>query len=372
MMPYLTGEFGNPSSKSHSFGWKAEFAIEQSREQVAKILGASTREIIFTSGATESNNLALWGVAQNFPGGHLITSEVEHKCVRETARLIGTRGWTATFLPVNQYGQVRVEDLEAALRPNTFLISLMLANNEVGSLNPIAEIGKIAKARGIIFHTDAAQAVGKIPVNVDQLGVDLLSLSAHKFYGPKGSGALYVRRKNPRVEIKPLYMGGGQEQGLRSGTHNVPGIVGLGAACAIAEPKIVSEQKRLLGLREKLWTTLQKGLGEVQLNGHPTERLPGSLNVSFPFIESDSLVASLSDIAVSSTSACMTAGAEPSYVLRAMGLSKDTIHSSIRVGIGRFNTEEEIDYTGKTIIEKVEKLRASSPLYQLSIQGKKK
>jgi cysteine desulfurase len=372
MMPYLTTEFGNPSSKSHAFGWKAEFAIEKAREQVAKILGATAREIVFTSGSTESNNLALWGVAQNFPGGHLITTEYEHKCVRETAKLIATRGWSATFLSVDQYGCVNPADVQAAIRPNTFMASIMMANNEVGSINPIAEISKITRARGVLFHTDAAQAVGKIPIDVDAMGIDLLSLSAHKFYGPKGIGALYVRRKNPRVELKPVYLGGGQENGLRSGTHNVPGIVGLGAACEIALPKIASEKDRLTQLRDYLFTQLQAQLGDIELNGHPVERLPGSLNLSFPYIESDSLVASLNDIAVSSTSACMTAGAEPSYVLRAMGLARDRIHSSIRIGLGRFTTQEEIDYTIKVIVEKVTKLRAASPLYQITKEQSKK
>lgn len=372
MMPYFTTDFGNPSSRSHAFGWKAEFAIEKAREQVAKLIGAHSREIVFTSGSTESNNLALWGLAQNYPGGHLITSDIEHKCIRETAKLIATRGWSSTFLPVSSTGQVSLGDLEAAVRPNTFLISIMMANNEVGTINPITEFGKFAKAKGIIFHTDAAQSVGKIPVNVESMGIDMLSLSAHKFYGPKGVGALFVRRKNPRVELKPIYLGGGQETGLRSGTHNVPGIVGLGMACELAQESLRLDEERILGLRELLWKNLRTGLGDVELNGHPTDRLPGSLNISFPFIESDALVSSLSDIAVSSTSACMTAGAEPSYVLRAMGLSKDRINSSIRIGIGRFTTREEIEYTSKVIVEKVKALRSSSALYQLAQQQKAK
>jgi cysteine desulfurase len=371
MMPYLTTDFGNASSKSHCFGWKAECAVEKARDRVAKLLGASTREIVFTSGATESNNFALTGIAEKYAhlGKHIITTAIEHKCILATAKYLETKGFTVTYLPVDETGKVRVLDVKNAIRPDTILISVMMANNETGTIQPLAEIGALAREHNILFHTDAAQAVGKIPLQVDALNIDLLSLSAHKFYGPKGVGAVYVRRKSPRVEAEPLLHGGGQENGFRSGTLNVPGIVGLGMAAEIAQAHLDQEVSRLSFLRDKLHNELQERLGEVFLNGHPTDRLPGSLNLSFPFVESDSLVAVLKTVAVSSTSACMSAAAIPSYVLAAMGLPTERIHSSIRFGLGRFTTEEEIVYTVDTVSQSVKQLQKASPLYQLKEDG---
>jgi cysteine desulfurase len=367
MMPYLTTEFGNASSKSHCYGWKAECAVEKARERVAKLLGCSAREIVFTSGATESNNFVLKGVAAAYGqrGKHLITSCIEHKCVLATAEFLEKQGFSVTYLPVDATGKVSVADVKKAIRPDTILISVMAANNETGTLQPIKEIGALARENGIFFHTDAAQAVGKIPLSVNELQVDLLSLSAHKFYGPKGMGAVYVRRRDPRVEPAPLLHGGGQENGFRSGTLNVPGIVGLGMAAELALSHLDEERVRLTALRDRLYEGLKAALGQVDLNGHPTERLPHSLNVSFPFVESDSLVANLKNIAVSSTSACMSAAAIPSYVLAAMGLSPERIHGSVRFGLGRFTTEEEIVYTVDTVSQAVQDLQKSSPLFQL-------
>lgn len=368
MMPYLTNDFGNASSKSHSFGWKAEAAVEKARSQVARILGASSsREIIFTSGATESNNFVLSGIAEKYghAGKHIITTQIEHKCVLVAAEKLRARGFEITFLPVDEYGRVRVSDVENAIRPDTILISVMAANNETGTIQPLTEIGALARSRNILFHTDAAQAAGKIPLDVNAMCIDLLSLSAHKFYGPKGVGAVFVRRRDPRVEVEPLLYGGGQENGFRSGTLNVPGIVGLGRACELALEHLHSEHARLTELRDRLLSELTERLGTVHLNGHPTERLPGSANLSFPFVESDSLVASLKNIAVSSTSACMSAAAIPSYVLAAMGVAPERVHGSVRFGLGRFTTEEEIVYTIDTVSHCVRQLQKSSPLYQL-------
>ncbi len=367
MMPYLTSDFGNASSKSHSFGWKAECAVEKAREKVAKLLSASSREIVFTSGATESNNFVLSGVAEKYAhlGKHLITSKIEHKCILATAERLERKGFEVTYLPVDEHGKVRLDEVEKAIRPDTILISVMTANNETGTLQPIAEIGALARARNVLFHTDAAQAVGKIPLDVNAMQIDLLSLSAHKFYGPKGMGAVYVRRRNPRVEVEPLIYGGGQENGFRSGTLNVPGIVGLGRAAEIAQEKLSVESARLTSLRDKLHQGLLAGLGTVYLNGHSTERLPQSLNVSFPYVESDSLVANLKNIAISSTSACMSAAAIPSYVLAAMGHNVERIHGSVRFGLGRFTTEEEIVYTIDTVLQCVKALQKTSPLFQM-------
>jgi cysteine desulfurase len=367
MMPYLTTDFGNASSKSHSFGWKAECAVEKARERVAKLLGCSAKEIVFTSGATESNNFVLLGVAERYQsrGRHIITSRVEHKCVLATAEHLEKQGFSVTYLPVDEYGRIRSEELEAAIRPDTILISVMAANNETGTIQPIAEIGALARSRGIFFHTDAAQAVGKIPLDVNGMQIDLLSLSGHKLYGPKGVGAVYVRRRDPRVEPAPLLHGGGQENGFRSGTLNVPGIVGLGMAAEIAREHMEAEVARLSFLRDKLHHGLEEKIGKIHLNGHPTDRLPHSLNVSFPYVESDSLVASLKNIAISSTSACMSAAAVPSYVLAAMGLPPERIHGSVRFGLGRFTTEEEIVYTIDTVSQSVKALQKASPLFQV-------
>ena len=365
-LPYFTQDFGNASSKSHCFGWRAEYAVEKARAQVAKLLAAESQEIIFTSGATESNNFALMGIAEKYSGQgkHIITSQVEHKCILATTKFLEEKGFSTTYLPVDSYGQVSSEEVKKAIRKDTILVSVMMANNETGTINPIAEIGKITRENGVLLHTDAAQAVGKIPINVDEMNIDLLSFSGHKMYAPKGVGAIYVRRKNPRVEAEPLLHGGGQEKGFRSGTLNVPGIVGLGKACEIAQEKMQDEIIRVTGLRDKLHEGLKNNL-EIFLNGHPTERLPHSLNVSFSFIESDSLVASMKNIAVSSTSACMSAASIPSYVLAAMGVPSDRIHSSIRFGLGRFTTEEEIVYTIDTVSQNVRELQKNSPFFQL-------
>jgi cysteine desulfurase len=370
MLPYLSADFGNASSKSHCFGWKAEAGVEKAREKVAKLLGCSSRELVFTSGATESNNFVLAGVAEKYEdkGRHIITSQIEHKCVLATAQRLEKKGFSVTYLPVDETGKVRVEDVKKAIRPDTILISVMMANNETGTIQPIGEIGELARANNVLFHTDAAQAVGKIPIDVNAMKIDMLSLSAHKFYGPKGMGAVYVRRRDPRVEIEPLIYGGGQENGFRSGTLNVPGIVAMGKAAEICQEKMASEVARLSYLRDKLLAGLRERLGNVFLNGHPTDRLPGSLNVSFPFVESDSLVAHLKNIAISSTSACMSAAAVPSYVLAAMGLANDRIHGSVRFGLGRFTTDEEIVYAIDTVSQCVRSLQRTSPLYQLQEQ----
>jgi cysteine desulfurase len=367
MMPYLTTDFGNASSKSHCFGWKAECAVEKARERVARILGCSSREVVFTSGATESNNFVLRGVAEKYSrlGKHIITTQIEHKCVLAAAEYLSGKGFEITYVPVDNTGKVRVADVEKAIRSDTILISMMAANNETGTIQPIAEIGALAHSRNVLFHTDAAQAVGKIPLDVNEMKIDLLSLSAHKFYGPKGVGAVFVRRRDPRVEVEPLVFGGGQENGFRSGTLNVPGIVGLGRAAEISQEKLATEATRLTGLRDLLQRGLTEKLGTVHLNGHPTDRLPGSANLSFPYVESDSLVAKLKNIAISSTSACMTAAAVPSYVLAAMNLPPERIHASVRFGLGRFTSEEEIVYTVDTVSQIVRDLQKSSPLYQL-------
>lgn len=368
ILPYLKSDFGNASSKSHCFGWKAEAAVENARGKVAKLLGCHSKEIVFTSGATESNNFVLRGVADGYEkrGNHIITSQIEHKCVLATCEYLEKRGFQVTYLPVDETGKIRLSDLRAAIRPETILVSIMAANNETGTIQPLEEIGALTREKGILFHTDAAQAVGKIPLNMDLMKIDLLSLSAHKFYGPKGVGAVYVRRKDPRVEPLPLLFGGGQENGFRSGTLNVPGIVGLGKAAEVAREHLDAEVARVSYLRDMLHHGLEARLGKVHLNGHPTDRLPQSLNVSFPYVESDSLVASLKNIAVSSTSACMSAAAIPSYVLAAMGLEPERIHGSIRFGLGRFTTEEEIVYTIDTTSQIVKELQNKSPLYQMA------
>lgn len=373
MMPYLTTEFGNAASKSHCYGWRAEFAVEKARKQIATLIGAAPREVVFTSGATESNNMVVRGIAENYgaKGGHFVTSEVEHKCILETIKFLTTKGFEATFLPVDRSGRVSVESVKKAIRSDTILVSIMMANNEVGTINPIAEIGAACREQNVFFHTDAAQAVGKIPVDIEKMNIDLLSISAHKFYGPKGVGALYMRRKDPRVELPPLLFGGGQEFGMRSGTVNVAGIVGLGVAAEIAIGHLAEEGLRLRSLRDRLWNEMKAHIPDMVLNGHETERLPQSLNVSFPYVESDALVASLRDIAVSSTSACNSAAAVPSHVLAAMGLPNDLIHGSVRFGLGRFNTEQEIVYTAEKVTTAVDRLRKASPLYQLKMEAKK-
>lgn len=369
MMPYFTSDFGNASSKSHAYGWKAECAVEKARERVAKLLGSQAREIVFTSGATESNNFVLQGVADAYKdrGKHLITTCIEHKCVLATTEYLAKQGFEVTYLPVDSSGRIRIPDLEAVIRPDTLLVSVMAANNETGTIQPLAEIGALTRKHNVLFHTDAAQAVGKIPLDVNALQIDLLSLSAHKFYGPKGVGAVFVRRRDPRVEPAPLLYGGGQENGFRSGTLNVPGIVALGRAAEVAQEELEKDVHHVAYLRDKLHNGLVERLGTVHLNGHLTDRLPGSLNVSFPFVESDSLVASLKNIAISSTSACMSAASIPSYVLAAMNLPPERIHGSIRFGLGRFTTDEEIVYTIDTVSQVVKSLQNSSPLHQMQL-----
>jgi cysteine desulfurase len=371
MLPYFTERFGNAASRNHSFGWEAEKAIDHAREQIAHLIHCDPKEIIFTSGATESDNLALKGVAEMYheKGNHIITAVTEHKAILDTAKRLEKAGCTVTYLNVGKDGLIDPEAINAAITDKTILISIMMANNEIGVIQPVAEIGKIAKEKGVIFHCDATQGVGKIPVDVQAMGIDLMSFSAHKIYGPKGIGALYVRKKNPRVRIAPMMDGGGHERGMRSGTLNVPGIVGFGKACEICENEMAEEGVRLTRWREKLKDQLLKELDEVYLNGHPTQRLPQNLNLSFAYVEGESLLMGLKEIALSSGSACTTATLEPSYVLRALGVGSDLAHSSLRFGLGRFNSEEEVDYVGKRVIETVRRLREMSPLYEMAKEG---
>jgi cysteine desulfurase len=371
MKPYFTEIFGNAASRNHSFGWEAEEATEKARKQVADLIGATPKEIVFTSGATESNNLALKGVAEMYAekGNHIITAATEHKAILDTCKRLEKDGIRVTYLPVQANGLVDLDMLRDAITDKTILISIMYANNEIGVLQPIAEIGKIAKSKGVLVHTDATQAVGKVPVNVIKDNIDLASLSGHKMYGPKGVGALYVRRKSPRVQITEQMSGGGHERGMRSGTLNVPGIAGLGAACALCNAEMAEESKRLSFLRDKLRKKLESELDEVYINGTMEHRLPNNLNISFAYVEGESLLMGINDIAVSSGSACTSATLEPSYVLKALGAGDDLAHSSIRFGIGRFNTEEEVDYVADKVIDVVKKLRDLSPLYEMAKEG---
>jgi cysteine desulfurase len=371
MMPYFTGKFGNAASRNHSFGWEAEQATEVAREQIAKLIGAAAKEIIFTSGATESNNLAIKGIGEMYRerGNHIITQVTEHKAVLDTCKRMEKAGFRVTYLPVKADGLIDLEDLKRAIDDKTILVSIMFANNEIGVIQPVAEIGKICREKGVIFHTDGVQAVGKVPVDVSAMNIDVLSLSAHKIYGPKGVGALYVRRRNPRVQISEQINGGGHERGMRSGTLNVPGIVGLGAACEIAREEMASEDKRLRALRDKLKTKLESNLDYIHVNGSWEHRLPGNLNMSFVYVEGESLLMGINDVAVSSGSACTSATLEPSYVLKALGLGDDVAHSSIRFGLGRFNTEAEVNYVADKVIDIVQKLRELSPLYEMVKEG---
>ncbi len=371
MLPFFTEKFGNAASRNHSFGWEAERSVDQAREQIARLIHADPKEVIFTSGATESNNLAIKGVAQMYreKGNHVITSVTEHKAVLDTAKHLENEGFAVTYLPVDRDGLIDPEAVKSAITDKTVLISVMMANNEIGSISPVAEIGKIAKERGVLFHCDATQGVGKIPVHVQEMGIDLMSLSAHKMYGPKGIGALYVRKKGPRVRLAPMMDGGGHERGMRSGTLNVPGIVGFGAACELCGLEMEEEGKRLTQLRDRLREKIFGQLEEVYLNGHPTKRLPHNLNISFAYVEGESLLMGLKEIALSSGSACTTATLEPSYVLRALGVGSDLAHSSLRFGLGRFNTQEEVDYVGQRVIETVLRLREMSPLYEMAKEG---
>src|SRR5215468_8257874 len=371
MLPYFTDKFGNAASRNHSFGWSAEEAVENARQQVASLINATAKEIIFTSGATESDNLMIKGVAEMYreKGNHIITQAIEHKAVLDTCKRLEKYGYEVTYLPVQRDGRVDPEDVRKAIRPTTILITIMYANNEIGVINPIQEIGKIAKEHGIIFAVDGVQAVGKIPVDMQKDNIDLLAISGHKIYGPKGVGALYVRRRNPRVQLSAIIDGGGHERGMRSGTLNVTGIVGLGKACEICQKEMPEESVRLRGLRDRLRKGLEAKLDEVFVNGSMEHRLPNNLNMSFAYVEGESLLMGINDVAVSSGSACTSATLEPSYVLKALGTGDDLAHSSIRFGIGRFNTEAEVDYVADRVCETVERLRELSPLYEMAKEG---
>lgn len=366
MLPYFTEKFGNASSKNHVFGWEAEAAVDLAREQVGRLIGASAREIVFTSGATESDNLAIKGIAEAYrdKGNHIVTCVTEHKAVLDTCKVLEKRGLQVTYLPVNLDGLINLGRLTEALTDKTILVSIMAANNEIGTIQPMSEIGRLAKERGVLFHTDATQAVGKIPIDVEEMGIDLLSMTAHKMYGPKGIGALYVRSSKPRVKLPAIIDGGGHEHGMRSGTLNVAGIVGLGKACEIAHKEMNTEGARLTALRERLKEGILSRLDEVYLNGHLLQRLPGNLNMSFAHVEGESLLMALKEIAVSTGSACTSASLEPSHVLKAIGLRDELAHTSIRFGLGRFNAEDEIDYTIKRVVEEVGRLRQLSTTYK--------
>ena len=371
MLPYFGEKFGNAASRNHAFGWSAEEAVENARGQIASLIGATPKEIIFTSGATESDNLAIKGVAEMYreKGNHIITQVIEHKAVLDTCKRLEKYGYEVTYLPVAKDGRVSPEAVRKAITPKTILISIMYANNEIGVINPIAEIGKIAKEHGVLFHVDGVQAVGKIPVDVQKDNIDLLAISAHKIYGPKGVGALYVRRRNPRVQLSAIIDGGGHERGMRSGTLNVPGIVGLGKACEICQKEMAEEGARMRHMRERLKDGIFARLDEVFINGSMEHRLPNNLNISFAYVEGESLLMGINDVAVSSGSACTSATLEPSYVLKALGVGEDLAHTSIRFGIGRFNTDEEVDYVINRIVEVVSRLRELSPLYEMAKEG---
>ncbi|PAW94323.1 IscS subfamily cysteine desulfurase [Mucilaginibacter sp. MD40] len=370
MLPYFTNKFGNAASRNHHFGWVAEEGVDYAREQVAKLIGASEKEIIFTSGATESDNLAIKGVFEMYKdkGNHIITAVTEHKAVLDACKHVEKLGGKVTYLPVKEDGLVDLGELEAAMTPETILVSIMYGNNEIGVIQPVKEIAAIAHKHGALFMTDATQAVGKIPVDVNVDGIDLLALSAHKMYGPKGVGALYVRRKGPRVKVTAQMDGGGHERGMRSGTLNVPGIVGLGKACEIAGQEMEAEAKRLSALRDKLQNALTE-LEESYVNGNVEHRLPHVANISFKYVEGEGLMMAMKDLAVSSGSACTSASLEPSYVLKSLGLSDDLAHSSIRFGLGRFTTEEEVDYAIEVTKKAVNHLRELSPLWEMFKEG---
>ena len=371
MLPYFTEKFGNAASRNHQFGWEAEEAVENARKQIAKLIHCDAKELVFTSGATESDNLALKGVVEMYreKGDHIITCMTEHRAVLDPCKALEKRGIKVTHLPVEKDGRVNPDEVRKAITDKTILISIMLANNEIGTIHPTAEIGKIAKEKGILFHCDATQGVGKIPVDVNQMGIDLMSFTAHKIYGPKGVGALYVRKKGPRVRLVPQIDGGGHERGMRSGTLPVPLIVGFGKACELCEQEMETESKRLGALRDRLQAQIMEHMDECYLNGHPTERLPHNLNISFAYVEGEALLMGVKEIALSSGSACTSATLEPSYVLRALGVGSDLAHSSIRFGLGRFTTQEEVDYTAKRMVEAVTRLREMSPLYEMAKEG---
>lgn len=371
MLPYFTEKFGNAASRNHSFGWEAEEGVDQARKHIASLINADAKEIVFTSGATESDNLALKGAVEMYKekGDHIITSLTEHRAVIDAAKSLEKKGIKVTYLPVDKAGRVDPDDVRKAITDKTILISIMLANNEIGTIHPIAEIGKIAKEKGVLFHCDATQGVGKIPVDVQALGVDLMAFTAHKIYGPKGIGALYVRRKAPRVRLAPMIDGGGHERGMRSGTLPVPLVVGFGKAIELCAQEMPEESVRTMALRDRLQDGIMGALEEVYLNGHETERLPGNLNISFAYVEGEALLMGVKEIALSSGSACTSATLEPSYVLRALGVGSDLAHSSIRFGVGRFTTPEEVDYTIDRMIKAVNHLREMSPLYEMAKEG---
>ncbi|MBY0312340.1 MAG: IscS subfamily cysteine desulfurase [Phycisphaerales bacterium] len=377
MLPYFTNDFGNPGSRNHVFGWNAEAGVDKAREQVAALLGASDKEIIFTSGATESNNLAIKGVAYMYEKapagstgrGHIITSTIEHKAVLDPCKRLAKEGFEVTFLEPPKDGVITAAQVKAALRPDTILVTLMWANNEIGTINEIPEIGALCHEKGIVFHTDATQWVGKMPTNVERDNVDLLSFSGHKLYGPKGVGVLYVRRKKPRVRLVALQDGGGQERNMRSGTLNVPGIVGLGKACELAMQEMDRDGERLLKLRKKIEQAVTSRLDYCQVNGHADKRLPHLTNISFGFVEGEGLMMAMKDVCVSSGSACTSASLEPSYVLKGLGVGDELAHSSLRLSMGKSTTEAEVDYSIERIVSAVQKLRVLSPLYDMHKEG---
>jgi len=385
MLPYFTDIFGNAASRSHGFGWDAEKAVDLARSQVAALINAKPKDIVWTSGATESDDLAILGVTEFYreKGNHIITQVTEHKAVLDTCRYLERTGKaTVTYLPVDTTGMIRLDDLRNAITDKTILVSIMFVNNEVGTIQPIAEIGKICRERGVLYHCDAVQGASLLPIDVDAMHVDLMSLSAHKMYGPKGVGALYVRSKGPRVRLAPIIHGGGHERGMRSGTLNVPGIVGFGKAAELAKASMADEAQRIAGLRQRLQDGITSQLDEVYLNGHPVHRHPGNLNLSFAYVEGESMLmglngsvhalaasASKPPIAVSSGSACTSATLEPSYVLKALGVGEDLAHTSIRFGLGRFNTQEDVDYVVDRVVTEVRRLRDLSPLYEMAKEG---
>jgi cysteine desulfurase len=377
MLPYFTQVYGNPGSRNHAFGWAAEEGVDRAREQVAAMLGASDKEVVFTSGSTEANNLAIKGVANMYERapagqggrGHVITSTIEHKAVLDPCKRLAKEGFDVTFLTPPKDGVIRAEQVREAMRPDTILVSIMWANNEIGTINEVRGIGALCHEKGVVFHTDATQWAGKMPIDVERDGVDLLSLSAHKFYGPKGVGALYVRRKKPRVRLVALQDGGGQERNMRSGTLNVPGIVGLGKACEIAVGEMERDAERLVKLRRKFEGAVMSRLDSCQVNGHAELRLPHISNVSFGFVEGEGLMMAMKDVAVSSGSACTSASLEPSYVLKGLGVGDELAHSSLRVSMGKWTTEAEIDYATERVVEAVTKLRKLSPLYDMHREG---
>lgn len=371
MLPYMIERFGNPHSRTHQYGWESESAVEKARSQVATLIGADPKEIIFTSGATESNNISVKGVSRFYATEqkrHIITTQIEHKCVLDSCRSLENDGFSVTYLPVQKSGQVDLDLLDKSITPNTILVSVMTVNNEIGVIQPIEEIGRLCRQKKVFFHTDAAQAVGKIPIDVNKMNVDLLSISGHKIYGPKGVGALYARRK-PRVRIEALQSGGGQERGIRSGTVPSPLVVGLGSACEISQEEMANDMEHVTRLANRLINKIQASIPQVVRNGDPEHTYPGCVNLSFSCIEGESLLMALKDIALSSGSACTSASLEPSYVLHALGADDELAHSSIRFGIGRFTTEEEVDFAAERCIQQASRLRELSPLWEMVQEG---